>query len=170
MKFPNFYFKRRKRPAYLRIMSFDGSKNLFDKSKSQLKGIQEGTPVEAWAAVAYSNENVMNMLKPNATYKISYNYECVSVPNNVKLNSTNIGFVFYSGVDANRFPLISTGKSHQVKVGDKSSHEVTFATPATFHDDGNDYRMLCYTNRYIDDNGNDYKCSVIFRNIRIVEV
>lgn len=170
MKFPNYYFKHRKRPGYLIFKLSNGVKNLFDKSKSQLKAIREVTPVEAWATTVYSNENVMNMLKANATYKISYDYECINVPIGLTLDNSSVGFLFYSGINDAIYPQITMMKSQQLAIGDKGHYEKIFITPETFHDTGNNYQMLCYGNRYVDENDNTHPCSVIFRNIRIVEV
>lgn len=170
MKFPSFYFKRRKRPSYLRAKLSNGVKNLFDKSKSQLKGIREVTPVEAWADTVYANEDLINILKPNKKYLMSYDYECVDVPNNVTLGSNQMGFIFYSGVNSELYPTMTATKELTLKTGDKGHFETVITIPENFADSGANYTMLCYTNRYLDASNKPYYSAVIFRNIRIVEV
>jgi len=174
MNFPNFYFKRRKRPSYLKAKLLSGANgakvNLFDKSKSPGEGIKNETAVETWAGTAYKNEDLISVLKPNKKYLMSYDYECIDVPDNATLNSNQMGFIFYSGVNSEIYPAITATKELALKIGDKGHFEKVITIPERFNDSVANYNMLCYTNRYLDESDNAYYSKVIFRNIRIVEV
>ena len=144
-------------------------KNLFDKSKSNSVNIQEESATSYWGSLIFENKNVISMLKPNATYTISYDIECVEVPtgDNITINSAFAGIAFYSG--ASGYSSYFTYKSIQLEAGNTYHIEQTFTTDYKLYDSSANYRFLAAGNRYYDENNKAYYSTVIIRNIQIEE-
>lgn len=135
--------------------------NLVDKTQSLLAGIANEEPVSAWASTAFNNTWVIKNLLPDTTYTISYEIECVEVPEYDTTFSDKYGFLLYRPGSAT-ISLIS----QYLNVGDRIFTHTTFTTPSDLHDTSLNYRLLLYTNRYLKDGVGVYS-TVIIRNLQI---
>ena len=146
------------------------SKNLFDKSKSINDGIKNETAVVTNTTASYvvvmENDGLIQHLKPNVKYTLSYEVECLSVPENATYIETAVGLSLrnrgISGAVANPY-------YRQLKVGDVINHSVSFTLTEERYENGK-FEMLGYCNNYTDNTSGAYvKPSMIIRNIQIEE-
>lgn len=144
-------------------------KNLFDKSKSNSVNIREESATSYWGSLIFENKNVISMLKPNATYTISYDIECIKTPagDNITINSAAAGIAFYSGISG--YSQYFTYKSIQLEAGNTYHIEQTFTTDNKLYDSNANYKFIAAGNRYYDENNKAYYCTVIIRNIQVEE-
>ncbi len=141
-------------------------KNLLDKSQSTQAGIKSESNVSLWAAVAFNNAYIKEALLPSTTYTISYDLECVSVPDYDSQYSGQAGFYLYSGVSG--YTNVSLLIQQYLTAGQQVHVEKTFTTPAELHDAAANYRILVYTNRYLK-NSAGVMSTMKIKNIQIEE-
>lgn len=141
-------------------------KNILDKSQSLIQGIGEETPFTAWSSQAFDNEWVINNLKPDTTYSVSYDVECISVPDYDSQASSYAGMTLYSGVSG--YSAVSFYITQYLTAGEKEHIERTITTPSTLLDENANYRILAYTNRYLKNNVG-VMSTMKFTNIQIEE-
>lgn len=139
-------------------------KNLFDKEKSLIDGIKNETAVAISATVVMENDALLQNLKPNVKYTLSYEVECLSVPENATCIETAVGLSLrnrgISGAVANPY-------YRQLKAGDVINHSVSFTLNEERYTNGK-FEMLAYCNNYTDKTTGAYvKPSMIIRNIQI---
>lgn len=142
------------------------SKNLFDKSKSIIDGIKNETAVAISSTVVMENDALIQNLKPNVKYTLSYEVECLSVPENATCIETAVGLLLRNrGISGN----VANPYYRQLKVGDVINHSVSFTLTEERYTNGK-FEMLGYCNNYTDKTSGAYvKPSMIIRNIQIEE-
>ena len=145
-------------------------KNIIDKSKSDFVEIQNETPFSHWASPpAFSNNWIVDNLKPNTQYSISYDIEGISVPEYDQKYSGNLGLFLYSyNSDRTVYPTISLMPSFYILEGEKYYYNKTFTTPSNVDLSESRYVLLSYTNRYLKD-GNEVLSTVRFLNLQLEE-
>ena len=141
-------------------------KNLFDKSKSIIDGLKNETAVAISSTVVMENDALIQNLKPNVKYTLSYEVECLSVPENATCIETAVGLLLRNrGISGN----VANPYFRQLKVGDVINHSVSFTLTEERYTNGK-FEMLGYCNNYTDKTSGAYvKPSMIIRNIQIEE-
>ena len=126
-------------------------KNIIDKSQSVIDGIKNDIPFEAWARTSFDNNWVINNLKPNTQYSISYDIEGISVPEYTSEYSGNLAFYLYSLASQPGTYLMS-GNGYYISVGEKYHYQLTFTTPSSVNLPESKYVLYTYSNRYLKNN------------------
>ena len=144
----------------------DKSKNILDKSQALVQEIREETQFSAWATLTFSNAWVTANLKPDTTYTISYDVECINVPDYDTRYSNMVGFYLYSGVSG--YSNVDMYTTQYMTSGETLRIEKTITTPSGLLDTSANYRILAYTNRYLK-NSVGVMSAMIFKNIQIEE-
>ena len=146
---------------------FVPTKNLLNKKLFIYDAFKNETPWKGYGTIILSHSNLMTMLEPNKTYTISYDVTCLSVPTEGSIFHQAIGLSIRSGVGDN--PPLGAHLWRPLVEGESYRHIATFTTPSNFSDEDANYHMVAYTNRYVDDAGNNYYANVLFKNIQIEE-
>lgn len=143
-------------------------KNLFDKSISIRDPIKNETelPNTIYGYSILEKNKICDILKPNTTYTISCEIECTAIPDDCTYSTGILGFLIYKTVSG--YKNISLYIDHQLSVGEKYQYTKTFTTPLKF-DNGGNYDLLCYMNKYLNSANKIVTASVIYRNIQIEE-
>ena len=126
-----------------------GNKNLLDKNESLLEAVKTETKTVGWATNIFDNEWIVNNLKPSTIYTLSYDLECIDVPEYDTGFSKNIGLYIYSGVSGYSAPY--SLKQKYLNEGEKVHFTHTFTTPSNFLDEEANYNIKFYTNGYLKD-------------------
>ena len=143
--------------------SYEGY-NLLNKEEFLIKALKNETELSAYGEVAIEIDRVKTLLKPSATYTISFEVEGVGgLPS---------GATFYRGEGFWLIPKLS-GVAYIMKstpkitsIGEIYSYSSTFTTPSNFLEA--DFKMYVYSGLYTLD-GTNKATTCIFRNIQIVE-
>lgn len=141
------------------------SKNLIDKYKASYNELKTETAISAWGYEAFSNEWIKRNLKPNTEYTISYDVECVSVPEYDIEFANNTGFYLYNPNNVNT--SVELMHYEYLKPGDKRHVSKTFTTPNNLFSDEENFMFLFYTNRYEKSNGDEVLGKMIFSNVQL---
>lgn len=155
------------------ITTYYGVKNAMDSSLFTTNGLKNETGVSLWATGVLSNDSVKQVFKPSTSYLLSFEVECESVPEHSSNASANLGFLLYtsvktsSGADQSRYCMIS---SRYLVAGEKIIVSASFTTAETLYNAEENFRLLCYTQRYLDSSGAGVMSSMIFRNITLIEL
>lgn len=142
------------------------SKNLFDKSKSLIDGIKNETTISGKYQTVFNQADLVRNLKPNVKYTLSYEVECLSVPENAKnavKNEKAVGLALrIKGGSAFviNYQLMNAGEILNVSN--------TFTLTEEQYNSEN-LEMLAYCNGYTVDNFNYEFSTEIIRNIQIEE-
>lgn len=130
------------------FMGWNG-KNIIDKSKSEKEGIQNETPFSSWASPpAFNNNWVVNNLKPDTQYSISYDIEGINIPEYDSKYSGNLGLLLYSHASLSPIYLMDSN-GYYISAGEKYHYQKTFSTPSNINLPDSKYVILSYTNRYL---------------------
>ena len=127
-------------------------KNIIDKSQSSSSGIQNETNISAWASPIFNNYWVVNNLKPNTQYSVSYDIEGISVPEYDSKYSGNLGIILYSpNSDKTTYPsrYMMSGNGYYISVGEKYHFQTAFSTPSNVNLPESKYVIYAYSNRYL---------------------
>ncbi len=140
-------------------------KNLFDKSKCLIDGIKNETAISVRATSIINCTDLVQNLKPNVEYTLSYQIECLSVPENATIYEKASGLsVRVKGVGNVFSPNYVI-----LKVGDILNYNKTFTLTEEQYSDDN-LEMLVYCNIYTDNTSGAYVTpTIIIRNIQIEE-
>lgn len=125
-------------------------KNIIDKSMSEIPGIMDDIPFQAWARTSFNNDWVTNNLKPNTQYSISYDIEGISVPEYDSKYSGNLGFYLYSQASQPGIYLMS-GDGYYILAGEKYHFEKVFTAQSNVNLPESKYVFYTYSNRYLKD-------------------
>lgn len=136
------------------FMGWNG-KNIIDRSQSSYEGMQNDTPFDAWANTLFNNTWVVNNLRPDAQYSISYDIEGISVPEYDERYSGNLGIYLYSLASQPGIYLMS-GNGYYISVGEKYHYQKNFTTPSSVNVPESKYVLLAYSNRYVKDGAGVY--------------
>lgn len=142
-------------------------KNLFDKSISSQNGIKNETvlPNDKYGLGVLPINKICDILKPNTTYTISCEYECTAIPDEEYVwNNDILGFIIKPYLSGYSSIVIYITK--HLSVGEIYQYSTTFTTPSKF-DNGGNYELLCYMNRYINSDNKNNSATVIVRNLQI---
>lgn len=120
-------------------------KNIIDKSQSTNEGIRNEEPSRYWAHLVFDNNWILNNLNPSTKYTISYDVECLSIPEYTSKYSDNLGLLLYS--QGNTSPIMYMSK--YISTGEKVNIIKTITTPTGLYDSSANYRILAYSNRYL---------------------
>lgn len=128
-------------------------KNIIDKSKSSFVEIQNETPFSHWAyPPAFNTEWVVNNIKPNTQYSISFDVEGISVPDYDTKYSGNLGFFLYSmNSDRTLYPSRVIYDNKYINEGEIFHSIKSFITPSNVNLSESRYTFYVYTNRYVKD-------------------
>ena len=114
------------------------------------------------------NDALLQNLKPNVKYTLSYQVECLSVPKNATCIETAVGLSLrIKGVNT----AVANPAYRQLKVGDVINHSATFTLTDEQYKSGK-FEMLGYCNNYTDNTSTTTKYlkpSMVIRNIQIEE-
>ena len=140
-------------------------KNSFDKSKSIIDGIKNETAVGVKAVKIMEHNAIVQCLKPNVEYTLSYEIECLSVPQNATIREQAVGLTLRVKGGSTIVPI----KYKTLKVGDVLNYTSTFTLTEEQYNSGELY-LSAYGNAYFNAEGNEEVYPmVIFRNIQIEE-
>lgn len=140
-------------------------KNLFDKSKSLLEGIRNETAVGVKATKIIEHNAIVQCLKPNIEYTLSYEIECLSIPEDATLREQAVGLMLRVKGGSTIVPI----KYKSLKVGDVLNYTSTFTLTEEQYNSGT-IEMLAYGNAYLGADGKtELYPMVVFRNIQIEE-
>ena len=128
------------------------SDGLFVKNGNTLSGGAYGVNID--------KKPLSQILKPNATYTISYMATCNNI-SELPIMSTLVGFYLFGGNNN----IIRLAMTRNWKIGESVTYTQTFTTPS----DLNDYSLLVYTQGYFNENGNIEYGDFTFSNIQINE-
>lgn len=105
---------------------------------------------KAWATVLFDNAWVIKNLKPSTSYFFKFTVKkVVSQNGDYSTNySMNKGFILHSGVDGYAAMYAYTKVSLQ-NVGDTRTVSVNFTTPSSLHEPSANYRILAYSERWL---------------------
>ena len=142
-------------------------KNIIDKSKSGSSGIQNETAISAWASPIFNNYWVINNIKPNTQYSVSYDIEGISVPEYTSKYSGNLGLYLYSQASQPGVYLMD-GSGYYISVGEKYHYQKTFTTPSSVNVPEAKYVIYAYSNRYLKD-GTGVFSTVRLYNLQLEE-
>lgn len=139
------------------VLGQSGVRNLFQLNKVTGTKTDRGSILGGWANTIMTNENVLTILKPNTTYRISYKFKLNSLtPNSMAYASqgTHGSLYLYSRTSSYERILLSTVSSEDNildaqdwKVGTIRERVCTFTTPANLRDSEGAYVILAYTRR-----------------------
>ena len=149
----------------------DKTVNLFDKSLSPAAGIPDETAFTGYGSLIYSNQNVLETLKPDTTYTITYKVEMVSTPSDIpsQANYNPIGLALYSGVSGYTNLNFYKVSGYDFTPGSVYEFKQTFTTPSNLTDSSANYRMIGYSGRYLMDDSTTKPGTVILSKIQIEE-
>ena len=145
-------------------------KNIIDKSKSSFVEIQNETPFSHWAyPPAFNTEWVVNNIKPNTQYSISFDVEGISVPDYDTKYSGNLGFFLYSmNSDKTLYPSRVIYDNKYINEGEIFHSIKSFITPSNVNLSESRYTFYVYTNRYEKDGAGVYSTIRIY-NLQLEE-
>ncbi|WP_336682714.1 hypothetical protein [Enterococcus casseliflavus] len=139
------------------VIGQSGVRNLFQLNKVTGTKTDRGSILGGWANTIMTNENVLTILKPNTTYRISYKFKLNSItPNSTvySLQGTHGSLYLYSRTSSYERILLSNVSSEDNildaqdwKVGTIRERVCTFTTPANLRDSEGAYVILAYTRR-----------------------
>lgn len=140
-------------------------KNLFDKSKSLIDGINTETAIGVKATKIMEHDAIVQCLKPNIEYTLSYEIECLSIPENATIREQAVGLMLRVKGGSTIVPI----KYKLLVVGDVLNYTSTFTLTEEQYNSGA-MDILAYGNAYLNAEGNkEVYPMVIFRNIQIEE-
>ncbi len=138
-------------------------KNLFDKSKTLINGIKDETEIGVKAAKIIEHDDLVRCLKPNVEYTLSYEVECLSIPENATLREQAVGLTMRVKGGGIVVPV----KYKKLQVGDVLNYISTFTLTEEQYNSG-ELEILAYGNEYIDNETGVYvRPKIIIRNIQI---
>ena len=137
-------------------------KNLWDHAND----IVDMSSMSDWGTDIWGNVAVVKTLNPKTTYTMSCKVTCLSVPNYASIYSDQCGFVLYTsqGSDKNTLMAIDIGKGALV-AGQQRILKGTFTTPENISDVSKNYRILYYTQRFLQEDG-----KAVYARIRVDDV
>lgn len=146
------------------------TKNLFNKEDSHCYEIKAEPPtvinINTYAAGVLWSDQLISLFKPNTTYTISCEFECVDVPSDdYTFDSGILGFLIQPKVSG--YSSINMLITHQLVKGEIYHFSKTFTIPSNFSE--GTYTMYVYRNSYKNSDGKIRTASVICRNIQIEE-
>ena len=145
-------------------------KNLFNKEDSRCSEIKAEPPtvidINTYGVPVLLTEKVVSLFKPNTTYTISCDIECVDVPSDdYTFYNGILGFLIQSKVSG--YSSINMLVTHQLVKGEIYHLSKTFTVPSNFSE--GTYIMYVYRNSYKNSDGKIITASAIYRNIQIEE-
>ena len=140
-------------------------KNLFDKSKSIIDGMKNETAVGVKATKIMEHDAIVQCLKPNVEYTLSYEIECLSIPEDATLRERAVGLMLRVKGGSVIVPI----KYKSLKVGDVLKYTDNFTLTDEQYNSGT-IDILAYGNAYLGADGKtEVYPMVVFRNIQIEE-
>lgn len=138
-------------------------KNLWDHTNDQIDLLN----AQGWGNPVWLNNTVVNTLRPNTTYTLSFNATCLEIPEYNSVFSGHCGFVLYSS-KPNAIPTVMARyEGDMFVVGDKIFVSATFTTPSNVDDPEMNYEILRYTQRFLKEDGNAVHATVRFENVQL---
>jgi hypothetical protein len=138
-------------------------KNLWDHTNDQIDMLN----AQGWGNPVWTNNAVVNTLRPNTTYTLSFDVACLEIPEYSSVFSGHCGFVLYSS-KPNAVPTVMARYEGDIfEVGDKTFVAATFTTPSNVDDPEMNYEILRYTQRFLKDDGNAVHATVRFENVQL---
>ncbi len=138
-------------------------KNLFDKSKTLINGIKGETAVGVKATKIMEHDAIVQCLKPNIEYTLSYEIECLSIPENATIRERAVGLMLRVKGGSTIVPI----KYKPLAVGDVLKYTDNFTLTDEQYNSGT-IDILAYGNAYLSADGNkEVYPMVVFRNIKI---
>lgn len=138
-------------------------KNLWDHTNDQIDMLNG----QGWGNPVWTNNAVVNTLRPNTTYTLSFDVTCLEIPEYSSVFSGHCGFVLYSS-KPNAVPTVMARYEGDVfDVGDKTFVSATFTTPSNVDDPEMNYEILRYTQRFLKEDGNAVHATVRFENVQL---
>lgn len=146
-------------------------KNIIDKLKSGVEEIANESPRTYWASSIFNNYWVVNNLKPDTQYSVSYNIEGISVPEYDSKYSGNLGIILYSqNSDKTTYPTryMMDGNGYYISTGEKIYITKTITTPSNVNLPESKYLIYAYSNRYEKDGTGVYSTIRLY-NLQLEE-
>ena len=139
-------------------------KNLWDRGYDNV----DLNFVSGWGNAVWNNDAVVNTLKPNTTYTMSFDVTALEIPEYETLFGDNCGFTLFSDKASGEYIVMAQSmNSGAFTVGEKRSVKATFTTPSNLLDESMNYKILRYTQRYITSDGTAVFATVKFENIQL---
>ena len=127
-----------------------GGRNLVPVSRileaRNVKSTQEFELRDAWATTFIASEDLIAILEPNTEYTIRYKLELIertTVPTKFDML---VGFLIYSAAYSTWVHL-ATSMPETAEIGETKTVQITFTTPAEWHDES----IICYSRRWTTD-------------------
>ena len=141
-------------------------KNMFNKNDSSASEIRNEDPISSWGnKVVFDTEWIINNLEAGKTYKISYDAECISIPDYDSEFSDNLGFYVYSY----KLAKGQGGLNHYYLREGQTTHQTSnIYIPSAVLDPDNEYAIIVYTNRYLK-GSSQVLGNIKFTNIQLEE-
>ncbi len=145
---------------------FPIGKNLLDMNKFAIcyPAVSSGEPVSGTNKNILRRVDAKNFLEAGKTYTISYEAECVAVPEDATLSIGFTGFYIYCMEKRLQINLITR---EGIALGEKKYITATFTIPEDYV--YNQYEILVSTDIYLSSQGTQCYSSVIFTNIQLEE-
>lgn len=126
--------------------------------------------IKGWSPAINDNAWVLKNLKPSTKYYISLKMKKVAGPGEgyTTVNALNKRFFLFSGVGSNQSVYLFNN-TNTMNVGDETTLTGTFTTPANLYDSAANYRILIYTERYLNSSSQASSSTIEFSDIRISE-
>lgn len=121
-----------------------------------------------WGSTLGNVKDVLPWLKPNTVYTLDCVIEKINNATNttvVNLLSKALNLYRINHATLPNVNVIMINSTEVLQEGDSIMARKKFTTPA----DLTDVKVICYTERYLDNAGNDYFSKVAFRNIMLIE-
>lgn len=141
-------------------------KNLFDRSNLYQHDLSAAS---GWATTILTNEMTKKTFYPNTKYTIKFKAVCVEDVPYATFFSADIGFGLFNSATNGLIVMKLQGGSDESKwlsAGKSIECSGTFVTPETLYD-VDSYRMVMYTQRALDDNGNAVYNKLNFKELSI---
>ena len=145
-------------------------KNLFNKEACHCNEIKAEPPtvidINTYGVGVLWSDQLISLFKPNTTYTISCEFECVDVPSDdYTFNNGILGFLIQPKISG--YSSINMLVTHQLVKGEIYHFSKTFTVPSNFSE--GTYIMYVYRNSYKNSDGKPITASAICRNIQIEE-
>ena len=126
-----------------------------------------GEGVRGFGSSVSTSTKVKELFKPNHTYTVSFDMECIAKGNIGTIASRTYGLSVYDSTNK-RHIINGLYTGTEMSIGEKRHMTATSTIPSNY--EGNTYNFYYYTGRYVDENGavSDYG-TIRFTNIKIEE-
>lgn len=148
------------------ILKLSG-KNILDKKQFTQEALRNETGISIWAVPILNNNWVKENLMPSTTYTVSFDSICLNVPEYNEKYSSNNGFYLYTSTMP-RESVFLNEQNKYYNLNESYKSATTITTSQYLHDNSADFKILGYTNRYLNNNIAALS-TILYKNVQIEE-